>query len=416
MKNITGPVHNWKLDGKERRYTVITLPYAEARQVIKPKTYSALSGQGEQRELSKAHARALRRAIESGEYTPAAFGVGLRNAHRDNLEFQKDGSVVVIPVETPLASTDGNHRMNALALLREDVAREWDAAEKNGDAESASRLSTLLGEIDDLPITFIVQLDGNVQRDFVNLQLGKTMDRSHLQSIAIQTKMVSKKDYPLLKSAFTVAKALHGRQDSHLYNLVKFDSKSMAPIPVSSLLVKGADVACSLYGLAKVAHAGEKKDEAWMADVVAITYDTLKERTPGLLGDGMVLEPPPQGSRGGASLLVGIATVVAYRAKFLNNGEITKDDLTKLVSAACDVFDVPRDGNTSSQRKRALLGEFAGVFFSDVETKKHEGVPLGLFVILTASALGRSAPGKTLSDDEDFVPPELEREEAKEVV
>jgi hypothetical protein len=396
VMTLDGKIQTWGLgeDKDEREYIVVTVPYREARALFKSEPYSAATGKGEQRGILPGHVRKIRKAMEAGDFTPASVTVGLRPHHRGTLTYQaEDGvRVAVLTLEEgdTLPLTDGGHRFEALEQIRR-AAEEALQAGAEGEAREQARRR--LERVDAQPITVMLLLDGDPQNDFINLQKGKAVDAAHMFSLKVSRNAdPSDKNAAALKLAFNVAKLLHTNKDSDFHKQVRFDSKSFAPYPVSSLCPKGSsDLGTSLLGLARVGLArGNAGTPEWLAYSVVGSAKALHESAPELLGLDRVLTPPPDGTRGAASMLIGLGVAMAYRMSLEGSTLPTPRDKAQLVEAARDTLDRGVNGNFSGPAKRALLGSFVREFFADLDVSKHEGIPLGLIRILSASAFGAS--------------------------
>jgi hypothetical protein len=368
-------VHNWGLAG-DRRFLSLVLPYGEARTIFRPDVYNALNGRGEQRQEIDGHVRAIRKDMMEGNFTPTPVSAGLRKRHLERLVECGKGEVSLeVDPGDPLPLTDGQQRFGALRQIAE-------LAEQAGDAE-------LLDKVLGLPVSVMVHVDGDTQRDFLNLQKGKPVATDHLLSLRIQQKLVGEKDYASVKLAADTAKALNGSVESPFHKIVRFDSKGMGSLPLTTLCSRGAsDLGTSLVGLARVGLSASIKDSKKLAYYVVSVANGLREHAPELLGDGLPLTPPPEGTRGSCTMLVGLAVCLAYRLKVLGRALPEAEDLEKMAEAAKATMARPISGNFSSQTKRLLLREFAAEFFADLKVERHEGVPAELVRTLSASAYG----------------------------
>lgn len=378
---LEGPVHTWSVrpDGADaRRYLAVTVPYGVARRAFKPDRFSAQTGRGEQRELVPAQVAALERAMRAGTYTPTAVSAGLRDRHREHgLAAGPDGRATLTVFDgDPLPLTDGQQRFGALAKIR-------DAAEKAGEAD-------LVAAVDAAPVTALVLLDGNTKVDFLNLQLGRSVDATHLLSLRVHARLLGDREQAGMRAALEAAKVLDKHQQSPFFKLVRLDSKgggaAVAGLPFSTLAARGAsDLATSLFGLAKAAAAGT--DPVKLAGLVVAAYQAVRAEAPALLQEGHPLTPPAEhGTKGAATMLVGLGVGLAYRLRALGRDLPEDDDLDRLVKAARRTLGRPVQGNFSGPVKRAYMGEFAAEFLADLPEPKHEGVPVGLLQALSCSA------------------------------
>lgn len=391
---LSGVVRVWGLTPPLREYATVETTFGEARLIFKSDPYMALTGKGEQRGIMPTHARKIRKEIEKGNFTPTPVHVGVRPRHSRCLTYKTTGKVrtvtLVLEQGDNLPLINGGHRFESLRMIRKDAEMALDGAKSEKKKVEAQAEIDL---IDSQPITAMLLLNGNTQDDFVNLQKGKAVDAAHMLSLKIARKMTSEKDQNALELAFEIAKALNTANQGSFYRQIRFDSKGMAPLPLSSLCSKGAsDLGTSLTGLAKVGLAFEKpKSAEWLAFCVITVVKTLEERAPELLVDDMVLTPPPNGNKGSATMLVGAGLALAYRMAILKEDISSERTKGALTHAAREVLDRPVDGNFSGPAKRKLLGEFVEEFFGDLtDISKYQELPEGLLRILAPSAFGAS--------------------------
>jgi hypothetical protein len=402
---IKGTVRVWGLTESKREYINVSTTYGEARLLFKSDPYSALSGKGEQRGIVENHAKRLRREMEAGTFTPCSFHVGVRKNQLKNVQYEEvDGlRTATVPLDglETLPLTNGGHRFQALNWIRDEAEKavkdakavEAKATTDEAKAEAANAVvaaEAFLELVDNQPIEAMVLLNGSTQDDFINLQYGKPVDQAHMLSLKIARGQTNPKSTPFLKLAFSIAKALNGGDaNSPFYRQIRFDSRGFAALPISTLCPKGAsDLSCSLTGLAKVGQGSKPaKSAEWLADVVNITYKILADKAPELIKEGKVLTPPPNGTKGSATLLIGVAVALAYRMMFLNEDKVSDRTKGVLVDAAKETLDNDVNGNFSGPAKRGLIGAFVKEFFSDLTNiEKHEGVPLELVKTISSSA------------------------------
>lgn len=383
---ITGNYHTWNLNGKSRSYADIHLPYRDAIQFVVPVAYRAITGKGEQRELFLSHVRKMREEIENSNYTPTQMSASMRKSHLKalNLDVANRTFSIEVDHDDPLAQVDGSHRYGSLDLIVRDLKER---IKKADDEESKTELQKRLDEVMNLQIGIRVYFDGDPQRDFVNLQAGRPVDRSHMLSLRIQKGMLDSG----YKTAFGVAKLLHKQEGSPFQNLIRFDSKEqnkdslLKLVPISTFLAKASsDLATSLVGLAKV---GEGKDQQFLAHCILAAYQALEKQAPGVLESGKPLTPIRNGgTKGSATMLIGLGICVAHRL-ITTNKELPDDqDLARLVATAEKLLNTPVSGNFSGPVKRNLIGEFARDYLSDLATEFHDGIPLPLLKDLAPSA------------------------------
>lgn len=381
---IEASVSQWSLDPKKedlREFINITLPFGVAKRLCVPDHYNVNRGSGEQRALIQPHVRKLRNEMRAGNYTPTPVTAGLRARHRkDEIFVRKANRVELnIPYDKPLPLTDGQQRFGALNSLYEEA--------------TGSDNTDLAKRILELPIPIVIQLNGDTQRDFLNLQSGKPVDTSHMFSMMQQRGMFAGPHSDAFRAAFEVAKILHKNTESPFDKQVRFDTRSTAGYPVKSLCAAGSsDISTSLIGLARISleedFFGRTLTNDEQANLVVAAYQAMREKEPGLLEPTMPFEPPPEGKKGSATLFIGLATLLAYRVLAQKKDKPTAQDLTKLTNACKEWANNPIDGNFAGPFKRTLMGNIAKSFLGDLKGEKHEGLPMGLCAILSASAYG----------------------------
>jgi len=350
-----------------RKYIVINEKYGVLKKIVSSEKFNALTGCGEQREVVGSHVKKIISEIENGDFTPTAVSCGLRDEQRGTLTF--DGNKVSLRLEDgqTIPLLDGGHRLEALRLL--------------------SELDKYKERVDNCDITCLIYLDGNTKKDFLNLQLGRPVDRSHLHSLTIQEKLSKSKDSKALFLAYETTKLLNSNEKSPFYNQVRFDSLGAAGLPVSSLNGKGAsDIACSLVGGARIA-LKFNKDAKWLSDCVVTAFTYVKAQCPELMNPGMPLCPPPNGTKGAATMLVALGNMLAYRVCLKNSNSPDNSDIEALVLAAKTTFNQAINKNFSGPVKRALIGTFSSKMFAKMLDEKEywNTIPLGLIELMSVS-------------------------------
>lgn len=393
---LTGSYTKWTLFDVTRSYgTVQSLPFSEASELIMAVGYNGQTGKGQQRELVAAHVRTIEAEMEAGTFTPTPVSAALEKRHAQNLKLNDDGTFsLTVDSRDPLLHTDGGHRFAALTKVVKKLREKLEA----GAGKEKEKFERWLAQAESLPMTVTVYFDGNPAKDFVNLQAGRAVDRSHILAMSIQAKMVAD---PASKLAFAVAKLLHNHESSPFRDYIKFDSRGSKPLPISTLCAKGAsDIATSLIGLAKVGLADDEGCEASkLANVVTSAYKALqaaeevvkRDGDAGVLEYGKVLTPMSnEGTKGSSTMLVGLSTCLAYRMSVNGNTIPDDDDLDALVAAAYLTLDVQVKNNFSGPYKRTMLGTFAKEFFLKTDVPKHDDIPVELLRTLSCSAFGVS--------------------------
>lgn len=384
IETIRGAVHTWKIGNHVRKFGVVTLPYREARELAMKFVYNASQGRGEQRTINASHAKKLSKAMQDGEYTPAPASASLTKEQRKKLLLANDQFTLEIDSADPLHLIDASHRFEGMELLLAELGQKLKVAEEE---KLRLRLQEDIDEILVLPITLTVYFDGNAQRDFIALQSGRPADKAQIFSLQVQHKQFTD---PAFKLAVQVGDLLQKAPEGPFHNLIRFDSRGKAPFPISTLCAKGsADLAFSLIGLAKVGLAQELDAEA-LAHCVSVTYKTLVKEAPALIEEEKILSSPSIGTKGAATMLLGLATLVAYRSAAEGHKKPTSEILRDMATLAGETLDRKVSGGFSGSLKRELLGTFARAFLEDVDEPAHDDLPLGLLRALSASTYGAS--------------------------
>jgi hypothetical protein len=392
-QTLTGPVLTWCLFNHVRKFSNITLTYAQLKQWAKATAYNAETGKGEQRHSKDSHVKKLRKAMEDGEYTPTSFALGLRPKHRKSLTIDDKKQTFTLEFDPNerdgrLVNTDGNHRLTVL----EGVEASWrKSLAETEDKEQKDIIEGWLENLNNLPIPVILHLDGDPQTDFTRLQLGLSVDSTHMLSLRGRKGELGDE----VKSALGIAVELNNCENGPFEGLIRLDSKPvpsgsvLKPIPLSTLCARGAsDLATSLVGLARIGNSFGMDAEG-LSLMVGEAYGLLCDHAKDLQKQGKILQPPKMGgTKGSATLYVGLGLLLAYRTGYLGKKEPEKDDRDRLVEIARQTLDEEVDGDFSAQRKRALMAEFAREFLSDLEDDFHEGLPKNLLLELSASAFG----------------------------
>ncbi len=380
---ISGKVKTWDLGKTPRQYFDADVPFGVFRKVTKPEQYVANTGKGEQRKVLDPYAKKLKNEMTAGTFTPTPMAAGLRPRHRKNLSVESGLATLKVNDGDPLPLLDGQQRGAGLEGILSD-------ASKDGNEE-------LIKKVLDTPITVRFYLDGNTQEDFVNLNVGKPVDSTLMFSLRMRTNKVSGANQEAVQTAVDAARILNGNTLSPYYNSIRFDDRSLAPIPVMTLCARGAsDLGTSLVGVAKASG----KDAKGVSFLVAAVYKALDTYAKELLEPGRLLTPPlPEGTRGSATMIAGLATCLGYAVAQRGEELPSDEDLQKLAAAAKETLAGSVDGNLAGPRKRQLLGEFCASYFADSVEEKEGGVPAGLLKTISRSAFGVRAPSPTTTVD-----------------
>jgi hypothetical protein len=370
---LEGPVFTWDLNrDAPRRFVKLTLPYEQARLAIKTKLYNGYSGDGEQRPANERHVNKLRRAMEDGSFTPGTdVCAHVRPKARKAVEFyERDGREYarLAVQDEPVANIDGHQRMAGLEQLyqsgREDVLRQ--------------------------PISVTLYLDGDAQSDFVNLQLGKAVDTAHLMAMRTQKRMVAGKNADAVALGFEVARELHRREAGFFRKQIRFDGNGTADLKVNAICAAGSsDCSFSLAGLARLGQLTDRDAKA-LAEAVESVCSLLNARASELTQRGMLLTPPPDGTKGSATLLIGVTTLYLFRG-YAQGRSPNDPDKDRLIKAARLTLADEANGRFTAPHRRQLLGRFAREYLADLPGPKHGDLPVSLLEVFVPSAYGAPA-------------------------
>lgn len=422
IKNLNLPVFTFQTGQKARRFSVWNTTFKDFDEVSRVYHYSGSSGRGEQRGVVTPHVNNLKKAMNDGTFvpTPLTVSVGSKIAP----VFHEENGTVDIAVNLEekerLHVTDGQQRSTALRQLREEANASFESLQQQIESAKAglakatadnerSKFQALIKaleekseqsnkkveQIDNTPITTIVLLDGDTQIDFVALQQGRPVDTAHMLSMRIRHGLFANAKLPSIQKAFEVAKILNKEDDGPYEKTIRFDSTSAASsvLPVTTLCSQSAsDIGTSLVGLARIANTVEpNKDEDWCVKCIRVTYDSLLKNAPHLVSSGGTCCPPntSEWTRGSASMLIGLANLLAYKSLYLGQAE-PEDTNGELASYANAVMPDKVEGNYSGPVKRMILGRIAKMYLGDVNRPKHEEVPIDLIESLSSSTLGVS--------------------------
>lgn len=401
---LSGPVRRWKFLEHTRLFSELTLPFADIVNLVEPVPFDARTGRGSQRQQFSSHVSSLRREINTGAFTPTTWSANVPPELQKSVQLSSDGTAFTLNLKDgqSLLLTDAGHRRAALLTLHE----EWvDSLGKAKTFAERARAEQAVADIEALPITVLLYLNGDPQSDFLNLQKGRSVDKTTVLTMSIERGEFDDPAYPLAKS---VADLLHKDRQSPFFGLIQFDSTKPVKDPVrfSTLFARGSsDQGYSLVGLAKVgSYFG--MDGKRLANAVVQTFQALKTRaakesTFECLRHGFPLAPPEAGGKcGSCTMLLGLGVCVAFHMGLLGQSIPGHDILGRAVDAARRTLSEPVRGNFGGPLKRKWLGDFAMDFFRDISGEVHEGLPLLLCQILSAGTFGRVALPRSLQRPE----------------
>ncbi len=374
---LKGDHFQWEVEGGSRSFLVQNLNYGLLRKIVRPDYFNSEDGTGQQRASKQARVNQLRKAYESGEFTPTAWYASVRESH--NVTRIKGKVELDVSAESPLSLVDGNHRREALEALR-------------------SAGGPMQRKVDNLPISCIIYLEPERSRsDFLNLQNRAPVDSAQMLVMQINDGKVKEKQRVPLKLALEAAKRLNADASSPFYRQIRFDSLGVAPLKFKSLAAsRGGDIATSLYGSALITESAGKLP-AWFSSLVSQAFTSIRREAAELLAPRAILCPAPEGTIGGSTTLLGTMNMLAYRLKLLGRDTLTAKDEEIFLRALHMTFDGEVvNGEFSSATRRNYITTFARELFGDILEAEdsvvggHDAVPIHLIELLGPQAFSVS--------------------------
>lgn len=388
-----GVVHNGSVFAeKGNRYMNLTVPFRDIRDTVAIEQYNSANGRGIQRAGIVPHQKKLAKAMQTNNYTASAFTAMVRPAQQKSIVINSDGTTT-IELERgkdTLLSLDGSQRTASLTKL-------YEAAEDEATKERI--LST--------PIPLILLVDGNPAEAFLNANSGAAVARLHSTILKSKGHLTTGGLGHLTGEAIALGKFLATDKDGPFHNLIRLDTRGNQPLPLTTLMSPGgSDRATSLIGLAQIGQKA-KFERKTLSEFATKFYMYMQENYPDTISEGRPLSAPNVGTKGSATMFIGMANLLAYAA-WKDGGEATEEIVSRLAEAALAVFgDNKITGSYPSSYKRQMMGAIAVEFFDNLEEPKHEGVPIGLVKLIGAGALNLS---KLKKDDMEAIENGIEEE------
>lgn len=387
---LTGTAHPFAFAPHSRFFSYQVMPFSEICDLMMVRPFDAGKLTGEQRVQSVAHCRKLLESFTSGQHTPTPMtaSVPLEIQPRVRKTQQPDGSwhfSLELEKGERLAHTDGGHRRRTLEdyLAYLEGVIEKEQGRPTPDQEVITRAEVLMEDIAALQFPVLIYLDGNPQEHFLDLQRGKSVDRT---TLLVMETASDHFDDPAYKTAIAIAQALHrDRKCEPFFGQIRFDSAGNAAIKLATLMARGSsDLSTSLIGLAKVGEFLNTPPQKLAAGITRV-FECVNKRYSGLLERGRVLTTiANNGTMAASTMWVGLGILVAYAAS-----QSSLDDAAKELAEVCyeTLSEVQISGSFSSADKRIFMGRLAQRFFSAMALDRlHEGVPVDLVRTLSATA------------------------------
>jgi len=382
----------------DRKFISTQIRFGDLRKIAEINIYDSIKNEGEQRAGISGHIKSLKKAFVDGTFTPANMTISLYEQQQKYLDFTEETISLDLKKMGKLAIVDGGQRFRALIELRDEAIT---AQNKNREKMW-----------DDVVFPLTILLDGNPKEDFVRLQMGKNIDASHLIMVKTQTNLFDSEHKDLYGKAISLAKLLDNDNTNCFSDSIRFDTKQIKKsIPISSLLPSGKSELCfSLLGSVRLLREFESDVETFSKKFIRY-YEVIEMGFPRLVMSKGLLCPPPDGSKGGATLLIGIMNLFSFYEKYLKK-KVTKEVIQPHVS----ILEISGQGNFSNPMKRQIMGDFAKSIFKDTVTitedlnmlpyRMYEGVPLPLVELLGPSTFNlppfpKKPKEKDKEDDKD---------------
>lgn len=373
-KTLSGQLQIHNLSGEPgmgRRFIVTCVNYAIAREYFSVYGYDPFTGTGEQRAAKQKHINKLANVNSSGDYTPTVINVCVLDS--SDVQIDEGGLVTItLDKDNKLPVLDGGTRISAWEKIRGET--------------SNPRL------VDNLTLPVIVYLDpGYRKRDFVNLNSGQHINRSHLLSMQIDQGLVNQEKLDSYKQARDLCKLLHADDTSPIKDQIAFGNTTDGVYAFNVLVsTRKGDLVSSLIGSANILGAIDK-GEAYYFEQFKWVKDFIDKKTVAAT-PGNLLALPPDGPKGCLQNLITVTNVWIYYQYIREIVGLTENSTDKL-REFLEVYEVPVSGDLSAKRRQTLAGAFAQNLFKgmdeDIESPilYHHGLPTSLYVLTSGSSM-----------------------------
>lgn len=384
-----------------RHYIIVNTNFHTLRKYFKTEVYDALTGTGEQRESEKRHVSKLENAFSNGQYTPALFTAAI--AADTQITIDNNNVTIELDEENPLPLIDGGQRLDALENIRQGT--------------NTPR------SVDNLAIPLMVLLDPDQRKaDFINLQSGRAVSRSHLLSMQIDQSLMDDKKLQTFNLAKELVKRLHLDDDSPWRGQVNFGAIAGGNLVFNTLASpRKGGLITSLYGSAQLLKSMDFTVDRWISEFKCL-YKFIGSQT-NCMTKGKLLNNP-DGPKGCASLFIGVVNVWSYYLYLRGILEAKPKD-KELLLDSLRVFDQDVSGDLSTRRQALLMGAFAQAVFNYISQEEdspigtHFDIPIGLMTVTSESSFavqkmpvplaekkkrGRKAAAPATSNSNDTLP------------
>ncbi len=256
------------------------------------------------------------------------------------------------------------------------------------------------------------------KQDFVNLNLGTPVHRSHLLQLNVDLGRVDPKHLPVLKKTRELMVLLNDNPELPFEERIQFDQTSVAPIAAHVLMsMKRTDQLTNLVGTIRLIET-LKLDDKSVTELMRVVYTILDKKTK-LFVEGSILEFPPEGTKTAPALFLGLFNQFLYYLHLTNKSKIGKYEEKLLVEAA-KVFEkeLP-DGFNTKAIKSAYMKEFSNKLFekflqdsqiigghftpSAFDEDEDVAIPATMLAYFSPASFGSDSPGVPLTKIENKV-------------
>lgn len=371
----------WTLGDKPIKYFVIQSTYGKIRKYFRPIQYNAKTGEGVQRKLIEKWVKKIKSEMSKGRYSPTvAYATvdqvhhdkGIVHVHHRKVKFTGD-------MQYPVSLTDSQHRFAAMEEIRTENQRmQW--------------------KIDAQPIILQVNLNTDPVEDFLNYQKGRPTDKTHVLSMKIMKGMVEDNKKQIYQDALKIAECLNDDPKSPFFQKMKLETNGKGCIPLNSVMGENAsDLSTSLIAGGRIIQLTKLSVEDITQSIIN-AYDLMVKNSPDLFDNNKLLCLPPNGTKGAATIIVGVGCLAAYAQYHFGHEDFFENDdnVAEFLDCCEEVFSRNANNNLSGPSKRQIMGEFARALFKNVpDDVCHDGIPKELLTLISTSAYNAKAIPKT---------------------
>lgn len=376
---LSGQLRVWSLSDnpkKGKKYFHGYMSYGQFRRYVNKEVYNPIDNTGEQREAINRDVSRLKSEIANENYTPQVFNLSVTDLSIVNVD-EKGNVILPLYEDNRLAIMDGGTRQSVLEILRKD--------------EKYTNI------VDRLPIDMLIYLDPEERKqNFINLNGGKKVNRSHIQAMQASTGRMKGSKLELFQPAMEIVKLLNNDESSPLHNKIGYGQTNETGLLQLTQVCPDhkASLVASFLGSVKILKVIEK-NESWFAEQFRSIYDLFLERTD-YIEAGKLLALPPDGAKGNIANWISIVNTVVYYLYLkeeINQSSELEDNASHIINCA-SIYNDMVSGDVSRGRRQKLSGAFAQKIFYPLEsvdelpTGMHMGIPISLLINTSESSFG----------------------------